>query len=377
MQVRFDSVTKQFHTKSGDVTAVNHLSLTVNSGKLIGFLGPSGCGKTTSLFLIAGIYPLSEGRILFDEADVTNLSPEKRGVGMVFQNYALYPHLSVRENIEFPLVNSKEMQKRLITELSDKGKKSVTRKMLKESIAERVLEVARLVEITEYLDRKPGELSGGQQQRVAIARAIVKKPSILLLDEPLSNLDARLRVQTREEIRSIQRRTGITTVFVTHDQEEALNICDEIAIMKDGVLQQYGAPQDVYDNPANLFVAGFLGGTKINLFDARVESGAVYIGGMKMRGDVPLSDRSVKFGIRPENLLTCTPENGEGLTARVERLIRLGGATTVEAVMPGGEFLRLMKENGSSLKAGDKIGLRILPGAVCLFDEGGEKIWQG
>jgi multiple sugar transport system ATP-binding protein len=377
MQVRFDSVTKQFHTKNGDVTAVDHLSLTIESGKLIGFLGPSGCGKTTSLFMIAGIYPLTGGRILFDETDVTKLSPEKRGVGMVFQNYALYPHLRVRENIEFPLVNSKEMQKRLIGELSDNGKRNVTQKMLKESIAERVQEVARLVEITECLNRKPGELSGGQQQRVAIARAIVKKPSILLLDEPLSNLDARLRVQTREEIRSIQRRTGITTVFVTHDQEEALNICDEIAIMKDGVLQQYGAPQDVYDNPANLFVAGFLGGTKINLFDARIESGAVYIGSRIMCAGVPLADGNVTLGIRPENLLTCAPEDNDGLTARVERLTRLGGATTVEAVMPGGESLRLMKENGSSLKMGDRIGLKILPGAVCLFSEGGEKLWQG
>ncbi|NLI53794.1 MAG: ABC transporter ATP-binding protein [Clostridiales bacterium] len=377
MQVRFDAVTKQFQTKKGCITAVDHLSLTIGSGKLIGFLGPSGCGKTTSLFMISGIHPLTEGRILFDETDVTALSPEKRGVGMVFQNYALYPHLSVRENIEFPLVNSREMKKRLMEELSDGGKRSVSRKRFKDSVAERVHEVARLVEISEYLDRKPSELSGGQQQRVAIARAIVKRPSILLLDEPLSNLDARLRVQTREEIRSIQRRTGITTVFVTHDQEEALNLCDEIAIMKNGVLQQYGAPQDVYDNPANLFVAEFLGGTKINLFEARAEAGIVFIGDLKIRGDIPVADGRVTLGIRPENLLSCAPEDGGGLTARVERLIRLGGVTTVEAVLPGGESLRLMKENGSTLKPGDTIGLKILPGAVCLFAEGGEKIWQG
>ncbi|HML68486.1 MAG TPA: ABC transporter ATP-binding protein [Clostridia bacterium] len=377
MQVRFESVTKQFQTKHGDVTAVDNLSLTIGTGKLIGFLGPSGCGKTTSLFMIAGIYPLTDGRILFDDIDVTALSPEKRGVGMVFQNYALYPHLTVRENIEFPLVNSKEMKNRLKQELSEGGKQNVTRKMLKKTVSERVHEVAQLVEITEYLERKPGELSGGQQQRVAIARAIVKRPSILLLDEPLSNLDARLRIQTREEIRSIQRRTGITTVFVTHDQEEALNICDEIAIMKNGMLQQYGAPQDVYDSPANRFVAEFLGGAKINLFQAQIKDGVLFTGGLRVRGAIPLSDGTVTLGIRPENLISSAYTQGEGLKARVERLIRLGGVTTVEAVLPGGESLRLMKENGSTLKPGDNIGLNILPNAICLFAEGGEKVWQG
>jgi multiple sugar transport system ATP-binding protein len=176
-----------------------------------------------------------------------------------------------------------------------------------------VHEVARLVEISEYLDRKPSELSGGQQQRVAIARAIVKRPSILLLEDPLSNLDARLRVQTREEIRSIQRRTGITTVFVTHDQEEALNICDEIAIMKNGVLQQYGAPQDVYDNPANLLSRSSWG-HEDQSFEARAEAGIVFIGDLKIRGDIPVADGRVTLGIRPENLLSCAPEDGGGLT---------------------------------------------------------------
>lgn len=377
MQVRFDSVTKQFQGKNGCVTAVDSLSLTISSGKLIGFLGPSGCGKTTSLFMIAGIYPLTSGRILFDNADITSLAPEKRGVGMVFQNYALYPHLTVRQNIEFPLVNSKVMKQRLKAELEQKNTDAGTKITLKELIATRVQDAARLVEILEYLDRKPGELSGGQQQRVAIARAIVKQPSILLLDEPLSNLDARLRVQTREEIRKIQRKTGITTVFVTHDQEEALNICDEIAIMKNGVLQQYGAPQDVYDNPANRFVAEFLGGTKINLFQGEVQRGMLYISGQLIRENVTAADGAVSVGIRPENLISSAAEEGNGLTAIVTRLTRLGGVTTVEAILPGGEMFRLMKENGSTLNAGDKIGLRILPNAVCLFGNGGEKLWQG
>ena len=376
MQVRFDSVTKQFQDKNGVVTAVDRLSLTIGSGKLVGFLGPSGCGKSTSLLMIAGIHSLSGGRILFDTRDISRLTPEKRGVGMVFQNYALYPHLTVRQNIEFPLVNSKEMKRKIKEELAEKNAKDGAKETLKTFVSARVLEAANLVEIADYLDRKPGELSGGQQQRVAIARAIVKRPSILLLDEPLSNLDARLRVQTREEIRRIQRKTGITTVFVTHDQEEALNICDEIAIIKEGVLQQYGAPQDVYDNPANRFVAEFLGGTKINLLPGRIQNGALMIGDPKFAGGVPGADGIVTVGIRPENIIGCAP-SCEVPAATVVRLTRLGGVTTVEAALPDGETFRLMKENGSSLKIGDKIGLQILKNAVCLFGNGGEKLWQG
>lgn len=377
MQVRFDEVTKEFYGKSGTVTAVDHLSLEIGSGKLVGFLGPSGCGKSTSLFMIAGIHPLTSGRILFDGEDITDLLPEKRGVGMVFQNYALYPHLTVRQNIEFPLVNSKEMKKRLKEELAARNTETGASMRLKEYTAERVLEAARLVEITEYLDRKPSELSGGQQQRVAIARAIVKQPSILLLDEPLSNLDARLRVQTREEIRKIQRKTGITTVFVTHDQEEALNICDEIAIMKLGVLQQYGAPQEVYDHPANLFVAEFLGGTKINLLPGKVENGVLTACGFVFREGVVCSDGEYTVGIRPENILSCAKDESGKPVATVVRLTRLGGATTVEAAFPEGETLRLMKENGSTIKIGDSIGLTFLPDSICLFNAEGEKVWQG
>ena len=376
MQVRFDAVTKQFFGKSGSVTAVDRLSLTISSGKLIGFLGPSGCGKTTSLFLIAGVYPTTSGKILFDERDVSALAPELRGVGMVFQNYALYPHLTVRQNIEFPLVNSKLMKQRLLAELAGQTSGKVSGKMFGDLVASRVRDAANLVEISEYMQRRPAELSGGQQQRVAIARAIVKRPSILLLDEPLSNLDARLRVQTREEIRSIQRKTGITTVFVTHDQEEALNICDEIAILKDGVLQQYGAPQEVYDAPCNRFVAEFLGGTKINLLGGELHQGTLQIGGQRIRSGVEAADGPVLVGIRPENLLTRKAD-GEDLTATVTRLTRLGGATTAEVILPNGETLRLMKENGSDLKAGDSVGLRILPNSVCLFGDGGETIWQG
>ncbi len=248
--------------KSGqDVVAVNDFTFTIPDGKLIGLLGPSGCGKSTTLNLISGLLTPTSGRIFFGEDDVTELPPEHRGIGLVFQNYALYPHLTVRQNILFPLENRK-------------GKDRLT----KTQMLEMADEVARLVQIDTLMERKPGELSGGQQQRVAIARALVKQPRVLLLDEPLSNLDARLRLQTREEIRRIQRETGITTIFVTHDQDEAMSISDQIVVMKDGVVQQTGRPQEVYDSPANLFVAKFLGTPPINVFEGRVQDGTLYIG---------------------------------------------------------------------------------------------------
>ena len=256
MKVILENLTKKFpnrNKKQADVIAVNHFNFEIPDGKLIGLLGPSGCGKSTALNLLCGLLKPTSGKIFFGEDDVTNLPAENRGVGMVFQNYALYPHLTVKQNIMFPLQNLK-------------GKDKLT----KEQMAERTFEAAKLVQIEELMERKPSELSGGQQQRVAIARALVKMPRILLMDEPLSNLDARLRLQTREEIRRIQKETGITTVFVTHDQEEAMSISDSIVVMKDGVVQQIGKPQDVYDNPVNLFVARFLGTPPINLFEGEV-----------------------------------------------------------------------------------------------------------
>ena len=246
MKIVLQNLTKKFPGRGrknpGEVTAVDNLTLEIPDGELVGLLGPSGCGKSTTLNLICGLEKPSGGRIFFGEEDVTDLSPELRGVGMVFQNYALYPHLSVRQNIQFPLENLK-------------GKE----KLSKEELKKRVEEAARLVQIEDLMDRRPRELSGGQQQRVAIARALVKYPRVLLLDEPLSNLDARLRLQTREEIRKIQKKTGITTVFVTHDQDEAMSICDRIAVMEKGVLMQQGNPQDVYDDPDSLFTAKISG----------------------------------------------------------------------------------------------------------------------
>jgi len=295
MKIVLQNLTKKFPDRNkkaqGGVTAVSDFSYEIPDGKLVSLLGPSGCGKSTTLNLICGLEKPDGGKVLFGEQDVTGLPPEKRGVGMVFQNYALYPHLTVRKNILFPMENLK-------------GKDRLS----KEEMNRRADEAAKLVQITELMDRKPGELSGGQQQRVAIARALVKTPNVLLLDEPLSNLDARLRLQTREEIRRIQRETKLTTVFVTHDQDEALSISDMIVVMKDGVLQQTGKPQEVYDSPANLFVAKFLGTPPINLFAGKVCGGKLMIGDGAVLDVSGAEDREVTVGIRPEGFIL--KENG-------------------------------------------------------------------
>ena len=286
MKVVLQNLTKIFPSrdkKAGkEVVAVNDFTFEIPDGKLIGLLGPSGCGKSTTLYMISGLQKPSSGKIFFGEDDVTELSTENRGIGLVFQNYALYPHMTVKQNILFPLQNLKGEEK-----------------MTKQQMDERAHWAASLVQIDDLMDRKPSEMSGGQQQRVAIARALVKMPRVLLLDEPLSNLDARLRLQTREEIRRIQRETGITTIFVTHDQEEAMSISDQIVVMKLGLVQQIGAPQEVYDNPKNLFVAKFLGTPPINVFEGAVKGGKLYIGEDAVL-DVNVEDQEVYVGIRPE-----------------------------------------------------------------------------
>ncbi len=290
MKVRLEHLTKRFPNRNKkiktEVVAVSDFTFEIPDGKLIGLLGPSGCGKSTVLNLICGLERPTEGRIYFGDDDVTELPPENRGVGLVFQNYALYPHLTARQNILFPLQNLKGEAR------PDKAR-----------MLEMVEEAAKLVQIGELLDRKPSEMSGGQQQRVAIARALVKRPRVLLLDEPLSNLDARLRIQTREEIRRIQRETGITTVFVTHDQEEAMSISDMIVVMKAGILQQIGRPQDVYNRPDNLFVAKFLGTPPINVFEGKVRGGVLTIGEDEIMKLADAPDRDVWVGVRPEGFI--------------------------------------------------------------------------
>ncbi|MBQ0124941.1 MAG: ABC transporter ATP-binding protein, partial [Clostridiales bacterium] len=261
------------------------------------------------LYMICGLQKPTSGKIFFGDDDVTDLSPENRGVGLVFQNYALYPHMTVKQNILFPLQNLKGEDK-----------------LTKEDMLERAYKVAKLVQIDELMDRKPSELSGGQQQRVAIARALVKMPRVLLLDEPLSNLDARLRLQTREEIRRIQRETQITTVFVTHDQEEAMSISDMIVVMKLGVVQQIGQPQEVYDNPVNLFVAKFLGTPPINVFEGKIKDGKVYIGNDAVIDAAGVPDKDVDIGIRPEGFIL--DENGP-LTCKLSGVEVMGRDVSV------------------------------------------------
>lgn len=435
MEIRIKHLTKAFPSRNPkknpeETIAVNDFNLDIKDGELLGLLGPSGCGKSTTLYMISGLKTPTSGEIWFGDSDVTNLTPEKRGIGLVFQNYALYPHMSIYDNVKFPLTNLRvktslkakkivdnntiidllenhltEIQQFLdeavfngkiskeifvkkmvfhfhiftslayriyrfgfqglsgseletkvneaissLKEQNEKEKTKIeksgcsinekleiigkdgqatiqTRKLNNDEIDSLVQETARLVQIDEYLERKPSELSGGQQQRVAIARALVKKPRVLLLDEPLSNLDARLRLQTREEIRRIQRETGITTIFVTHDQEEAMSISDRIVVMKLGVKMQEGEPQEVYRNPKNLFVAKFLGTPPINVFEGEIQDGSLYIGDEKIVSSADFQEnKPVYVGIRPEGFLCDehTSEKQKVLTLNVDAIQTMG-----------------------------------------------------
>ena len=284
--------------KFGDFTAINDVTLEIPKGKLVSLLGPSGSGKSTTLFTICGIHKPFSGKIIFGNRDVTGLEPEELGIGLVFQNYALYPHMTIRENIGFPLKNLK---------------------WNKDEAAKRIVEVAKTVKIDGLLDRKPSQLSGGQQQRVAIARALAKRPDILLLDEPLSNLDTKLRVETRQEIRRIQKETGVTAIFVTHDQEEAMSISDQIVLMKDGAIEQVSTPTDMYLNPVNKFVASFIGSPEMNFVNLKVKDG---IGGIDnfTVNNLPKEKKNVILGFRAEDVEIAD----EGIGAKVETVEILG-----------------------------------------------------
>lgn len=366
MKIRFDGLTKRFPNRNkkikDDVVAVDNFTFEIPDGKLIGLLGPSGCGKSTALNLICGLEMPTSGKIYFDDDDVTDLPPENRGVGMVFQSYALYPHLTVKKNIMFPLENLK-------------GKE----KMTKAQMEEKALEVAKVVQIEELMDRKPKEMSGGQQQRVAIARSLVKMPRVLLLDEPLSNLDARLRIQTREEIKRIQNTTGITTIFVTHDQEEAMSISDMIVVMKSGVVHQIGKPQEVYDNPIDLFVAKFLGTPPINVFDGEIKNGELYIGDEKILGKdyvKDVSDQEVFIGIRPEGFVLDDKLDGkEGvLTSKLNAVEVMGRDTSVVFTHPKAEArLRAIVRSDNNIDASsENIKFFLNPKKVYVFSKESE-----
>ncbi|MCI6433300.1 MAG: ABC transporter ATP-binding protein [Clostridiales bacterium] len=354
MKVLLQDLTKVFPSRKkggADTVAVNKFNFEIPDGKLIGLLGPSGCGKSTTLYMISGLQKPTSGKIFFGDDDVTDLAAEKRGVGLVFQNYALYPHLTVQQNILFPLENLK-------------GKDKLT----KEEMRSRALEAAKLVQIDQLMDRKPSELSGGQQQRVAIARALVKMPRVLLLDEPLSNLDARLRLQTREEIRRIQKQTGITTVFVTHDQEEAMSISDCIVVMKAGVVNQIGKPQEVYDDPKNLFVAKFLGTPPINIFNGRVSGGRLLLGQDEVLTLSGVPDGDVIVGIRPEGFL---PDEQGGLKCHMVNVEVMGRDVSVVSTHPafqGAAIRSIIASDAGVDREAETIRFRLKPGKVLLFD---------
>ena len=353
MKVTLQHVTKQFPGRGKGaraVTAVNDFDFTLPDGKLVGLLGPSGCGKSTTLNLLCGLLKPTSGKILFGDEDVTQLPAEHRGVGMVFQNYALYPHLTVRQNIRFPLENLR-------------GKD----KLSKPEMEQRVRDAAALVQLEELLDRKPSELSGGQQQRVAIARALVKTPRVLLLDEPLSNLDARLRLQTREEIRRIQRKTQVTTIFVTHDQEEAMSISDEIVVMKDGVVQQIGRPQEVYDSPVNLFVAKFLGTPPIHVFRGEVHNGRLLLGGAAVLAVPGVPEGPVTAAVRPEGFVL--DEQGP-LACTLNGVEVMGRDISVVCRHPDCEntVIRAIISAENTVPAGGTVRFALKPRKVFLFD---------
>ena len=362
MKVVLDKLTKRFPNRNKkiktEVVAVDNFTFEIPDGTLVGLLGPSGCGKSTTLNLISGLEKPTSGKVFFGDTDVTEMEPEDRGVGLVFQNYALYPHLTVMNNIMFPLQNFK-------------GDKKLT----KQAMQEKALAAAKLVQIDTLMERKPNELSGGQQQRVAIARALVKEPKVLLLDEPLSNLDARLRLQTREEIRRIQRETKVTTIFVTHDQEEAMSISDIIVVMKDGVVHQIGKPQEVYDDPVNLFVAKFLGTPPINVFKGKVVKNTIRIGDCDVLETENVKDGDVYVGIRPEGFIV--DKNG-GLELDLKGLEVMGRDTTIVSTHPDSENveIRSIVSAETELPSGSKkVRFSVKPAKTYLFDiETGERI---
>jgi len=345
LSIRLENLTKIFTDKRGNETlAVDDLDVVIPPGKLVSLLGPSGCGKSTTLYMIAGLLKPTAGKIYFGDNDVTRVSPDQRGIGLVFQNYALYPHMTVRQNIMFPLENMKVHRSEAL---------------------KLVEEMAELVGIGDQLNKKPAELSGGQQQRVAIARALVKKPDVLLLDEPLSNLDARLRLQMREEIKRIQRETGITTIFVTHDQEEAMSISDLMIVLDFGREQQMDSPQNIYNNPKNLFVAKFLGSPPINTAEAKVLKNEILIGDFVL-GKTNAKDGEYDVGIRPEDFRIS--ENGVFKFKRDEVEIEVIGRDTMIRFNFGESQVRAVVDS-DSIAGKEEISIGVKDGKILLFDK--------
>ncbi|MPZ81499.1 MAG: sn-glycerol-3-phosphate ABC transporter ATP-binding protein UgpC [Actinophytocola sp.] len=362
--VTFDGASRYY--AGTERPAVDQLDLEVEDGEFLVLVGPSGCGKSTTLRMLAGLEGVDEGAVRIGERDVTNLPPKDRDIAMVFQNYALYPHMTVADNIGFHLK---------------------IKKVPKAERAERVQEAAKLLDLEPYLDRKPAKLSGGQRQRVAMGRAIVRSPQVFCMDEPLSNLDAKLRVQTRTQIASLQRRLGVTTIYVTHDQVEAMTMGDRVAVLKDGLLQQCDTPIGLFGKPKNLFVAGFIGSPAMNLIPATVDGSGAVIGGQPIELTAAqrsaLTGSNVVVGVRPEGWTLKPP--GEGIVAQVEVVEELGSdqflycstsaeLTTADAAAESvdaaeaPQTITVRAPGMSAFQRGEKVGLVPQTGAVHLFD---------
>jgi multiple sugar transport system ATP-binding protein len=340
--------------------AVDALNLEIEDGEFLVLVGPSGCGKSTSLRMLAGLEDINKGAILIGGRDVTNVPPKDRDIAMVFQNYALYPHMSVGENMGFALKIAGQS---------------------KDMIAERVREAAKILDLEQFLDRKPKALSGGQRQRVAMGRAIVRQPQVFCMDEPLSNLDAKLRVQTRTQIASLQRRLGTTTVYVTHDQVEAMTMGDRVAVLKDGILQQCDSPRHMYDKPNNVFVAGFIGSPAMNLLQTDVDGDTLHFGGADLRlprqaADAVGSTRSVTVGVRPEDMDRVG--DGAGMPTEVEVVEELGADAYIygSTEFNGERKSVIVRVDGRRPPAkGDVLYLAPRPGHVHMFSgETGERV---
>jgi len=356
--VTFDHLVKRY---SGDVLAVNDLNLEIHDGEFLVLVGPSGCGKTTALRCVAGLEEISEGRLLIGDRVVNDVPSKDRNIAMVFQSYALYPHMSVYDNLAFGLK---------------------LRKTPKAEIERRVKETGGLLGLANLLDRKPKALSGGQRQRVALGRAIVREPSVFLMDEPLSNLDAKLRVETRANIARLHQRLGTTTIYVTHDQVEAMTMGDRIAVMRDGLLQQTGTPQELYDHPSNVFVAGFIGSPAMNFATTTVADGALAMGSQQIAltgrpaeiAKQRTSGTTLLMGFRPEHLDIAGSE-GNGvirIPAQVDVVEYLGNEELLHTQIEGGEVVALVPSD-RQVKPGDKVDLTIPADKLHLFDPETEK----
>jgi len=348
------------HKCYGSNVIIDNLSVNIREGEFFTLLGPSGCGKTTLLRMIAGFNSIEGGDFYFNDTRINDMDPSKRRIGMVFQNYAIFPHLTVENNVMF-------------------GLKNLPNKMSKAEMKEQTLKFMKLMHIEEYASRKPERLSGGQQQRVALARALVIQPDVLLMDEPLSNLDAKLRVEMRETIRSIQRNVGITTVYVTHDQEEAMAVSDRIAVMNLGEIQQIGAPKAIYQRPANLFVASFIGRTNLLKGEIVMKNGEsmLMVSGTEIKLDTLLpeemKDQKVVASVRPEEFVIA--KDGKGIPATVNSSTFLGLNMHYFLTLDSGEEVQVIQEAelDECLQDGEKVCLQVKQGKINVFCEDGSR----